>query len=119
MGMLLFAQADIAPLMASLIGVPFPLNSVVRNTNVFLCYKNLFTVREEVLGTKLQVCEEKDYRFIRVIDVKTACGFIFMHVPSEYKLKSLYVLYQTFNWKGSWSFCNLQLYTLELDKTFL
>jgi len=35
MGMLLFAQADIAPLMASLIGVPFPLNSVVRSTNVF------------------------------------------------------------------------------------
>lgn len=60
MGMLLFAQADIAPLMASLIGVPFPLNSVVRSTNAFLCYKKLFTIEEEGSGTRLEVCEGKD-----------------------------------------------------------
>lgn len=79
MGMLLFAQADIAPLMASLIGVPFPLNSVVRSTSVFLCYKNLFAIEEEVLGTRLEVCEGKDYRFVKVLlDVETACSFNFV-----------------------------------------
>uniref|UniRef100_A0A8C9G570 GPI ethanolamine phosphate transferase 1 n=1 Tax=Pavo cristatus TaxID=9049 RepID=A0A8C9G570_PAVCR len=41
MRMLLFAQADIAPLMASLIGVPFPLNSVVSTTNILPYYSNL------------------------------------------------------------------------------
>lgn len=65
--MLLFAQADIAPLMASLIGVPFPLNSVVRSTDVFRCYKNMFTIKEEVLGARLEVCEEKDCRFVKVL----------------------------------------------------
>lgn len=45
MEMLLFAQADIAPLMASLIGVPFPLNSVVRSTNVFSYYRDLLAKR--------------------------------------------------------------------------
>lgn len=27
----------------------------------------LFTIEEEVLGTRLEVCEEKDYRFVKVI----------------------------------------------------
>lgn len=44
--MVLFAQADIAPLMASLIGVPFPLNSVV-SINIFQFYRSLLTIEEE------------------------------------------------------------------------
>lgn len=52
MGLLLFAQADIAPLMASLIGVPFPLNSVVRSTNVFLRYKILSVHHRRGVGDK-------------------------------------------------------------------
>lgn len=50
--MLLFAQADIAPLMASLIGVPFPLNSVVSSTNVLPYYGNLHVLKEEILGMR-------------------------------------------------------------------
>ena len=67
MGMLLFAQADIAPLMASLIGVPFPLNSVVRSTNIFPYYRNLLTIEVEVLGTRLEACEGKDDGFGKVL----------------------------------------------------
>ena len=67
MGMLLFTQADIAPLMASLIGVPFPLNSVVRSTSIFPYYRNLLTIGEKVLRTRLEACEGKDYRFGKVL----------------------------------------------------
>lgn len=52
MRMLLFAQADIAPLMASLIGVPFPLNSVVSTTNVLPYYSNLLVLEEGMLGLR-------------------------------------------------------------------
>uniref|UniRef100_A0A8C2YEE7 GPI ethanolamine phosphate transferase 1 n=1 Tax=Coturnix japonica TaxID=93934 RepID=A0A8C2YEE7_COTJA len=55
MRMLLFAQADIAPLMASLIGVPFPLNSVgtlpleyLNNTDHFKA-ESMFTNAVQVL----------------------------------------------------------------------
>jgi len=52
MRMLLFAQADIAPLMASLIGVPFPLNSVVGTTNVLPYCSNVLALEGGMLGLR-------------------------------------------------------------------
>lgn len=52
MRMLLFAQADIAPLMASLIGVPFPLNSVVGTTNVLTYCSNVLALEGGMLGLR-------------------------------------------------------------------
>lgn len=70
MGMLLFAQADIAPLMASLIGVPFPLNSVVRNKNI--CLQQKCAEHISVLG----MCWDQDLKHVRgkVLDLEKCYG---------------------------------------------
>ncbi|NXE04676.1 PIGN transferase, partial [Lophotis ruficrista] len=67
MGMLLFAQADIAPLMASLIGVPFPLNSVgtlpleYLNNSAHFKAESIFTNAVQILEQfKVKMSQKKE-----------------------------------------------------------
>ncbi|NWT40655.1 PIGN transferase, partial [Chroicocephalus maculipennis] len=67
MGMLLFAQADIAPLMASLIGVPFPLNSVgtlpleYMNNSAHFKAESIFTNAVQILEQfKVKMSQKKE-----------------------------------------------------------
>ncbi|NXG64530.1 PIGN transferase, partial [Hemiprocne comata] len=65
--MFLFAQADIAPLMASLIGVPFPLNSVgtlpleYLNNSAYFKAESLFTNAVQILEQfKVKMSQKKE-----------------------------------------------------------
>ncbi|NWY58300.1 PIGN transferase, partial [Chionis minor] len=73
-GMLLFPQADIAPLMASLIGVPFPLNSVGTLPLEYLNNSAHFKA-ESIFTNAIQILEQFKVKMSQ--KKKTTLSFLF------------------------------------------